>query len=42
MASQGALQACEQDRASKQLEAPCEILISDDAIIPLGRPSGTR
>ena len=31
------LQACEQDRASKQLEAPCEILISDDAIIPLGR-----
>ena len=37
MASQGALQSCEQDRAGKQLEAPCEILISDDAIIPLGR-----
>ncbi|MGD1989010.1 MAG: TraB/GumN family protein [Pseudomonadales bacterium] len=37
MASQGALQSCEQDRAGKGLEAPCEILISDDAIIPLGR-----
>jgi uncharacterized protein YbaP (TraB family) len=36
MASQLALQNCEQDRASKGLEAPCEILISDGAIIPLG------
>ncbi len=37
IASQMALQNCEQDRVSKGLEAPCEILISDDAIIPLGR-----
>ncbi|MGD1988749.1 MAG: TraB/GumN family protein, partial [Pseudomonadales bacterium] len=37
MASQAALQGCEQDRAAKGLQVPCEILVSDDAIMPLGR-----
>ena len=37
MASQAAMQGCEQDRAAKGLQTPCEILVSDDAIMPLGR-----
>lgn len=37
LASQAAMQGCEQDRAAKGLQAPCEILVSDDAIIHLGR-----